>query len=181
MPIAARKLACVTCGDILPVDRDPPAGQVVEAVHQPRERRLARARRPDHRERLARRDVEVDALQDRHAGIVAEAHVLEPDMPAADDQRLRVGRVDHLARRIDQVEHRAHVDHALADRAIDHAEQVERAEQLREQRRDEHHVARGEAPLRPSPRRRTPCRRRASRLVISAWPILSHARLNSRS
>ena len=47
-------------GDILAVDRDAPAGRVVEAEEQPRERRLARARRPDHRQRRARRHVEVD-------------------------------------------------------------------------------------------------------------------------
>ena len=52
--------------------------------------------------------------------------------------------VDHFGRCIDQIEHCPHVDHALADRAIHHAEQIERAEQLRQQRRDEHHVARRE-------------------------------------
>ena len=43
---------------VLAVDRDAPDVHVVEAIQQPRERALARARRPDHRDRLCGRDFE---------------------------------------------------------------------------------------------------------------------------
>jgi hypothetical protein len=120
--------------DVLPVDRDPTAGEVVEAVHQPRERRFARPRRPDHRERRARGDVEVEALQYVVPRFVAEADMVEADVPRRHGKRRGVGRIDDARGRVDQIEHRGHIDHPLADRAIDHAEQVERAEELREQR-----------------------------------------------
>ena len=67
-------------------------------------------------------------------GVIAEAHVLEPDMAAASTvERRRAGAVDDLGRRVEQVPHRLHVDQALADRAIDPAEHVERAEELHQQ------------------------------------------------
>ena len=128
-----------------------PAGRVVEAEQQPREGRLAGARRADHREARARRDVEVDALQDLALRIVAEADVLEPDMAALRPQAPARRPVDDLGGRVEQVEHRLHVDQALADRAVDPAEHVQRPEQLHQQRIDQHHVAGRELALAPAP------------------------------
>ncbi len=73
-------------------------------------------------------------LQDLAFGLIAEAHVLEADMRrSATRSGAAPGRVDDLGRRVEQVEHRFHVDQPLADRAIDPAEHVERAEQLHQQ------------------------------------------------
>ncbi len=116
--------------NILPVHGHAPAGQVVETVEDARERRLARPRRPDHRHRLSRCDDQVDALQYVAVGIIAEADILEPHLAPLDGQRRGAGHILHFRLRIDQVEHRAHVDHALPNGAIDPAEHVERAEQL---------------------------------------------------
>ncbi len=63
--------------DVLAVDRDAPAADVVEAVQQPRQRRLAGAGRPDHRHRLAGRDLEAQLVQDRPCRLVGKGHVLE--------------------------------------------------------------------------------------------------------
>ena len=53
--------------------------RIVEAPHEPRERRLAAARHADERDAGAGRDVEVDAVQDRVAP-VGERHALERDV-----------------------------------------------------------------------------------------------------
>jgi hypothetical protein len=88
---------------------------------------------PDHRHRRARRDVEIDALQDLAIGIIGERDILEADMARRHHQRRRAGRIDDFGRVSIRSNIAAHVDHALADRAIDPAEHVERAEQLAEQ------------------------------------------------
>jgi len=72
-------------------------------------------------------------------------------MARAYRQRGRVGDVDDGGGRIDQVEHRGHVERALPDRPVHHPQQVERPEQLREQRRHEHDIARGCEPAAPPP------------------------------
>ena len=54
---------------------------------------------------------------------------------------------------VEQAEHRLHVDEALLDLAVHPAEHVERAEQLREQRVDQHHVADREPAFAPAPDR----------------------------
>ena len=63
--------------DILTVDRDAAAADVIKAEQQPRDRRLAGARRPDDRHRLAGRHLEPDALEDRALRIVGKPHILE--------------------------------------------------------------------------------------------------------
>ena len=70
--------------DILPVDGDAPAGQVVEAEQQPRDRRLAGAGRADDRDRAAGRHLEAQAFEDLALRLVGEAHVLEADRAAGD-------------------------------------------------------------------------------------------------
>ena len=64
------------------VDEHAAALGVVEAVHQLGHRRLARSGRPDEGDRLARGDVEVDVLQHRDGGVVAEGDVVEADRAA---------------------------------------------------------------------------------------------------
>jgi hypothetical protein len=56
MPICARRLSCVTCGDVLAVDQDAAALDVVEAQQQVHHRALARARAADQADLLARAD-----------------------------------------------------------------------------------------------------------------------------
>ena len=74
--------------DVLPVDQDRAALDVVEAEQQPRDRRLAGARRADDGDGLAGRHLEADALQDLPLRIVGEMHVAELDLALADDERL---------------------------------------------------------------------------------------------
>ena len=65
--------------DVDPVEQDAPARRALEAGDHPQRRRLPAAGRAEQREELARRHVEVDAV-DRD--VVAEllAQLLEPDL-----------------------------------------------------------------------------------------------------
>ena len=81
--------------DVLAVDQDAPALDVVEAQQQVDDRRLARARAADQADLLAGPDVQVELLDHVALAAVGEAHLLEADVAARDDERLRVGRVDH--------------------------------------------------------------------------------------
>ena len=56
--------------------------RVVEAREQAGDGALARAGRADERERLARRDVQVEPVEHGAVALVAEAHAVEPDVAA---------------------------------------------------------------------------------------------------
>ena len=77
------------------VELDHAVARVVEPRDELRERRLARARRPDERDRLPGRDVEVEARQDDAVGRVGELDALEPHVPVRLPQVDRVHRVGH--------------------------------------------------------------------------------------
>src|SRR5260221_9615699 len=100
---------------MLTVDQDAPSLRIVEAVEQPRDGRLARARRPDDGAAGARRNVDVEAFEDLAARIVAEAEVVETDRAATDGERRRPRLVDDLGGGGGQVPHRLHLDPPLAD------------------------------------------------------------------
>ena len=67
--------------------------------------------------------------------IVVEVNVLEADGRLSHDERLGVGLVDDLGGDVEQVEHRLDVDQALADFAVDEADEVERHGELHQERR----------------------------------------------
>src|SRR3546814_2113167 len=73
--------------DVLPVDRHPPTLRVIEAKEQSRDRRLARPRRPDARQRLARADRQADAVQYRPVRFVADDDILDSHRPTGPDHR----------------------------------------------------------------------------------------------
>ena len=68
--------------DVLAVDRDAPAGHLVEPEQQPRDGRLAGAGRPDHRDRVTGGDFEAEPLENFPLRIVGERNVLEADRSA---------------------------------------------------------------------------------------------------
>src|SRR5690606_41443306 len=69
-------------GDVLAVDEDPAAVELVEAHDQVHERRLAGAGVAHDRDGLPRLDDEVEALDERPVVLVAERYVLEHDATA---------------------------------------------------------------------------------------------------
>ena len=75
--------------DVLAVDLDRAAIDIVEAEQQARDRRFAGAARPDDRDGGAGRNAKIDVLQDRAARIVAEIDMAKRDLAALDDQRRR--------------------------------------------------------------------------------------------
>src|SRR5216684_2929270 len=88
-------------GNVLPIDQDAAALEVEEAQQQVDQRRLAGAGAADQPDLLARPHGQREAVDDgiraqtpafagRCGAAVAEAHVLEPDLAAADRERDRV-------------------------------------------------------------------------------------------
>ncbi len=138
-------------GDVLPVYADLARLNIVETEQDARDGGFARARRPHDRQRPPGRHGEADVVQYLAFGIIAKAYMIEPHFAARRDQGRRAAQVGNLLLRVYQPVHRFHVDQALPDRAIDHAEQVQRPEQLRQQRIDQHDIAGGELPAAPPP------------------------------
>ena len=79
--------------DVDAVEQDAPGVDLVEAHEQVHDRRLARARRPDDRDGLARCDREVEVGDQGPGGLVLEAHVIESRPARPDRGRSRLGAV----------------------------------------------------------------------------------------
>src|SRR6185295_12741006 len=86
------------------VDRDASRGDVVEAWDERGQRRLARPSLADERDRLARRHVELDAVEYGPALEVLEAHVLEPEVAATLRELDRAGPLGDLLRLVHDLE-----------------------------------------------------------------------------
>ena len=80
--------------DVLAVDEDAPALEVVEAQEQVDERRLAGAGAADEADLLARPDGQREVLDDLRLPAVVEAGVLEADLAARRPRAPGVGPVD---------------------------------------------------------------------------------------
>ena len=124
-PIAACSDSSVRSCTSCPSTRTAPCVDVVDAGHEHRDRGLARARRADERDRLARLDRERDVAQDpvarlvaagrarrlqrldRHlvARRVAEPHVVELDAALRVDEVDRAGPVGDRGREVEHLEH----------------------------------------------------------------------------
>jgi hypothetical protein len=100
---------------------------------------------PTTAHRAARRDLEVDAVQDLAARVVAEAHALEAHARPRDRERLGAGPILHVAPLVEQPEQPLHVDERLLELAVDHPEQEQRRRELEHVGVHEHEVAHGEA------------------------------------
>jgi hypothetical protein len=79
--------------EVVAVDGDVALARVVEAREELRDRGLPRARMPHERDRRPGRDVQLDAVQNLDAPAVAEADVLEVDVPLDHGEILGVRRV----------------------------------------------------------------------------------------
>ena len=90
-------------------------------------------------------------MEDGAIGLVAEHDIVENDGRLADCQRRGARLVGHFYLCIHQLEHFAHVDQPLPDRAIDEAKHVERPEQLGEISLYRDQVADRQYALRPLP------------------------------
>ena len=122
---------------------DAPAGHVVEAEQEARER--ATCPTPDGPTTatvLPGGNREAHVEQDLPVRLVAEVDVLEAHLAVGDDERRRA-----RARRrprvcsVDEREHPLHVGQRLLDLAVEDAEEVERDVELDHERVDQHEVA----------------------------------------
>ena len=126
---------------VLAVDGDAALDDIVEAIEQARDGGLAGAGRADDGDGLAGRDLEADALEDGAIGVVVELHVLEADHRAGDGERLGVGLVLDFGGLIEELEHLLDVGEALADFAVDEADEVERPVDLHQEGVEQDEIA----------------------------------------
>ena len=132
--------------DILAVNFDRAAGDVVKAEQQAREGRFTGPRRPDDGHRAAGRHLEGDVFEDWPVGPVMKADVAKDDPPAGHFEGRRRRRVDNLQRLVDQAEHGLHVGQRLFDFAVYEAQEVERQVKLDQVSVDHHEIADGHDP-----------------------------------
>ena len=120
--------------DVDAVDRHPAVRDVVEARHEHRQRRLARAREPDERDRLTRLDLEVDVAEDP----LAVAGVPEVDAPRTAPSRrrapscTRLGRILHARVAVEHLEHALGRGRRLLGHPEDPAERLDRPDDHQE-------------------------------------------------
>ena len=126
---------------VVAVDGDAPLADVIEAVQQARQGGFARTRMADHRHGAAGGNLEVHAVQDLPARVVAEAHALEAHGGPAAVQGHGIRRVLHILALVEQAEQAFHVGQRLFHFAVHHAEQEQRRGQLQQVGVDQHQVA----------------------------------------
>jgi hypothetical protein len=95
--------ACHPAG-IDPVERDPPAVELVEPQQQVHERGLAGAGRADDRDRLPGRDVQIQVLDQRDVRQVPERDVGERDVTLGGPEEDRVGDVGLFLGLVEELE-----------------------------------------------------------------------------
>ncbi len=161
--------------DILTVDQDAAAGDVVEAEQQPRDRRLAGAGRPDDRDRVPGRHLEADALQDRTRRLIGEADIVEADRALRHLQSRRARLVLDLRIARQHAEHDLDIGHRLLDLAIDHAHEIQRLIELDHHGVDHDEIADRIGAVLDAVARTSPSRRRGPTVKIAACPALSTA------
>ncbi len=123
------------------VDADAPGVDVVETVQQTRQRRLSGTGVADHGDRAAGGNLEVDAVQDLAARVVAESNALEADARMTRHERHGAGAILHVRVLIQQREQPSQVGERLLDLAIHHAEEEQRRRELQQVGVDQHQVA----------------------------------------
>ena len=105
MPNVRRRSSRVMLAGVDAVDRDPPAVELVEPHQQVDEGRLAGARSARRSPRCRRLGDEVQVVDERLVGLVAERDVLERDRAAASrGSRMRRDRIGDLLGLVEQLE-----------------------------------------------------------------------------
>ena len=127
--------------DVLSVDRDAPRIDIVEAVQQTRQRRLARTGGADHGDGFPGWDGKIHVVQNAALWTIAERNLIETHRAASDGHRLGTGRIAHLLRLGQETEHALDIGQRLFHFAIHHAEIVQRHRQLDQKGVDEHQIA----------------------------------------
>ena len=120
--------------EVLAVDQDAAVRDVIEAVEQAGDGRLAGAARPDDGERIPRRNGKGNVLEHRAPSIVSERDVVEDDAATADREAPCAGNIGDFRALVQKLEHLLHVRQRLADLAINETEKIQRQVELDEVR-----------------------------------------------
>ena len=129
--------------DILAIDQNPAARDVIETKQQARDGGFAGAGRSDDRDRLAGRHLKTEAFEERTLGIVREPHILETQIARCHDQGPGAGNILDLGIARQNVEHLLDVDDRLLDLAIHHAHEIQRLVKLDHHSVDQDKIADG--------------------------------------
>ena len=86
-PALLRRHEAIGSRDLLAVEEDPPRGWTLDACGDPKQGRLAAARRPEQAEDLRRRDIEADAVERQRLAITAR-HLFQGEPCREGDRRL---------------------------------------------------------------------------------------------
>jgi hypothetical protein len=141
MPIAARSDCCVTSRMSWPSIRIAPSLASWKRNSSFTSVDLPAPARAHHRELGAWARCGIHAAQDLALGLVAEGHVAELHARTAHRQWARAGAVGDARAHGQQAEHLLDRRQRALDLAIDHAEEIERHEQLHHEGVDQHEVA----------------------------------------
>ena len=133
--------------DIQAIDTDLAAINIVKAVQQPRQRRLARAGFPDHRQRFPARNIEIEIVEDLPLRIVGKVDRRKRDFDRLMRQRSGVRHIDHLTVHREQPEHLLDVGQRLTQLPVEHAEIIERHVKLDQESIDQHQITDGHPPV----------------------------------
>jgi len=125
---------------VLTVDFNRAAGDIVEPEQQTRDGRLASAGGADDGNRLAGGHLEINTLEDRAIRIVVKLHILEGDFAANRIQWLRTVLVLDFGRNQQQIEHGFDIGKALPDFSVQEPDKIERNGDLHQQRVDQDKV-----------------------------------------
>ncbi len=125
----------------MPVNRDAPAGDIVEAQQQPRQRRFAGTTAAHHRHGVSGRDAKADVMQDRSARLVMEADVLERHVGAGHLQWRQSGLFLHFGPLAQHLEQALGIHQRVARFAINEPQGIEWQTYLQHEGIDQDEVA----------------------------------------
>ena len=123
------------------IDEDRARSDVVKAIQEARDGRLAGARMAHHRDAMAGGDGEAHVEEDLPRPLVTKVDVAEFHRRRPRRQLGRARLVLDFTVLVQQPEHAVHVEERLLDLAIDHAEEVERDVELDQQPVYQHEIA----------------------------------------
>ena len=135
-------------GDVLAIDQDAAVLHVVKTLQQREQCRLAAAGTADQPDPFARREAQIEVLENLLSVAIAEINVLELDAGAAADERRRLGMVAQFVRHQQRRQRLRQARDMLGDVDQRHREIARRVQHRDSQRADQHDVAgRGGAAL----------------------------------
>src|SRR5437763_8698223 len=126
---------------IASIDQDAPAGRIVEAKQQARQRRLSRSTAANDSDLLTRRDAEIDVPENLSRRLVAESDVFETNLTIDDGEQRQVGGLARWRLLRQQSKQLLDVEERVGRFAKHEPERIQRQAHLNHVRIDQHEIA----------------------------------------